>query len=72
MNQLFELFEDILSRSTRLQEENVDSLYENWKASLEYIDNLLYNVENPYTQQMLNERYMKILSQSRKVPIDRA
>lgn len=74
MDQLFELIEDIIDRAPALQEgeSGIEALYDNWHASLEYVEGLLSHVNNRYTRDTLNERYMKILSQSRKVPTDRA
>lgn len=74
MNQLFELLEDIIDRAPALQElaEGVEGIYDNWHASLEYVEGLIAHVNNPYTRQSLSDRYMKILSLSRKVPTDRA
>lgn len=39
---------------------------------MDYIEGLLSHVTNPYTRHSFNERYMRILNQARKVPIDRA
>jgi hypothetical protein len=74
MNQLFELVEDIIDRTPELRDaaDSVQELYDNWNASLEFVEGLLVNVRNPYTKQSLHDRYMKILSLSRKVPTDRA
>jgi hypothetical protein len=43
-----------------------------WACKMGYVEGLLAHVQNPYSRQTLKERYMKILSQARKVPIDRA
>ena len=69
MNQLFELIEDILSRAPSLDQASVIS---GWNGNMDYVEKLLTHVGNPYSRQSLKERYMKILSASRKVPTDRA
>ena len=63
-SQLFELLEDIIDRAPGLQEQEggVQGIYDNFHASLEYIEGLISHVTNPYTRQSLSERYMKILS----------
>jgi hypothetical protein len=72
--QLFELLEDIIDRAPALQEiyGSVEGIYENFNASLEFVEGLIAHVTNPYTRQFLSERYMKILSLSRKVPFHMA
>lgn len=66
MNQLIELLDDISEL------EGNPPIYDSRHASLEFVEELIAKIQNPYTRQFLNERYMKILSQSRKVPTDRA
>ena len=64
MDQLFDLLEDIIDRAPALQEleGGIEGIYDNWHASLEYVEGLLSHVTNHYTRDSLNERYMKILS----------
>ena len=69
MNQLYELLEDILLRAPDLDPEQT---YSQWNGNMEYVENLLSNVTNPYSRHAFSEKYMRILSQARKVPIDRA
>ena len=71
MNQLYELIEDILIRSPDLHGQE-DDILAKWNGSMDYVESLLVNVHNPYSKQSFNEKYMRILSQARKVPIDRA
>jgi hypothetical protein len=39
---------------------------------MEYIEELLPRVKNPYSRKDLKDRYVAILSQAKKVPVDRA
>lgn len=49
MNQLYELFEDILIRSPDLQEKE-DEIYLGWNGTMDYVENLLTFVSNPYSR----------------------
>jgi hypothetical protein len=49
MNQLYELLEDILMRSPEL-EGREEEIYAGWNGNLDYVDNLLTYVTNPYTR----------------------
>lgn len=69
MSQLYELLEDIASRSSSLSGRDV---FAEWTGSLGFVEDLIKEVENIYTRTMFKEKYMKVLSQARKVPIDRA
>jgi len=56
MNQLIELLDDISEL------EGNPPIYDSRHASLEFVEELIAKIQNPYTRQFLNERYMKILS----------
>lgn len=60
MSQLYELFDDIMLRAPALQE-NPEAVFDQWQASMEYLERLLVYVGNPYTRQSFKERYMKLL-----------
>ena len=49
MNQLYELLEDILMRSPEL-EGREEEIYTGWNGNLDYVDNLLTYVSNPYSR----------------------
>jgi hypothetical protein len=61
MNQLYELFEDILMRSPDLSGRE-EEIYLGWNGNLDHVENLLIYVANPYSRNSFNERYMRILS----------
>lgn len=70
MDELFELIEDIVSRAPELQ--GNEEILANWNGNMEYVESLIVHVPNPYSKSSFNERYMKLLSQARKVPIEKA
>lgn len=43
-----------------------------WDAKIEYIENLITEVPNPYSKESLKQRYVRLLYQAKKVPTDRA
>jgi hypothetical protein len=49
MNQLYELLEDIMIRSSDLQGRE-DEIYLEWNGNLDYVENLLGYVANPYSR----------------------
>lgn len=62
-----ELLEDVLHVLGR----NVDN-EEPWNIKVEYIENLISTISNPYSRQNLKERYVTLLAYAKRVPTSRA
>ena len=56
----------------RLQRQGSNEAIEAFTGEVEYIEELITRVQNPYTQESLQQRYVHLFYQAKKLPVDRA
>ena len=69
MDQLYDLLEDIATRSGS---SIYWSPYSEWDGRIEFLEEKIDLVPNRYSKQLLRDRYIKILYSAKKVPTIRA
>ena len=61
MNQLYELLEDIQNR-INLNKYGEEDYVSKWNGKIEYLEDLIKLVPNPYSRESLKDRYVRLLS----------
>ena len=56
----------------RLQRQGSTEPIEAFTGEVEYIEDLITRIQNPYTQQSLQKRYIELFYEAKKLPVDRA
>jgi hypothetical protein len=58
--------------ANRLQRQGSTEPIEAFTGEVEYIEDLITRIQNPYTQQSLQKRYIELFYEAKKLPVDRA
>lgn len=56
----------------RLERQGSTEPVEAFTGEVEYIEELITRIQNPYTQESLQKRYVELFYQAKKLPVDRA
>jgi hypothetical protein len=67
MDGLFELYEDLTYLRSKQALETPE-----WNTSLEMLERWITTVKNEYTRRNLRDRFIKLLYNAKRIPIDRA